>query len=305
VTVSLSRYAPEMKRDHWQQEIARLDPETEFEQIARIVAMYEFPWDSQQALSFALFRTYAVPSIGRLLFDTGEFTGAVQKRHDDTAILLEAIAERGMESPDGRAGVRRINQMHGSYDISNDDMRYVLSTFVVTPVRWIERYGWRRGTDAERTAAVRYYQRLGRLMGIQDIPDDFRGFADLMDAYERDTYVFDPKARAVADATLDLFVTFYPRLLRPAMKRFSIALLDDHLRAAFDYPEPSRLLVRLAHGSLAARGRLVALFPPRRKPKLVRDTHRVRSYPGGFMIERLGTFPETMAEREGSHRDAR
>ncbi|WP_228765365.1 hypothetical protein [Aeromicrobium sp. S22] len=141
-----------MRRDHWQREIDRLDPETQYEQIVRITAMHEFPWDSQQALSFALFRTYAVPSIGRLLHETGEFTGATQKRHDDTALILETLAAEGLDSPDGRAGVRRMNQMHGSYDISNDDLRYVLSTFVVTPVRWITRYGWRPGLDAEKTA---------------------------------------------------------------------------------------------------------------------------------------------------------
>ncbi len=69
-----------MRRDHWQREIARLDPEKDFEEISRIVSYYEFPWDIQQSLSFALFRTYAVPSIGRLLYDTGEFTTHTQKR---------------------------------------------------------------------------------------------------------------------------------------------------------------------------------------------------------------------------------
>ncbi|AWB91591.1 oxygenase MpaB family protein [Aeromicrobium chenweiae] len=285
-----------MRRGHWQREIGRLDPETQYEQIVRITAMHEFPWDSQQALSFALFRTYAVPSIGRLLHDTGEFTGATQKRHDDTALILEEIVAEGLESPTGRAGVRRMNQMHGSYDISNDDLRYVLSTFVVTPVRWIERYGWRDGLDAEKAATVRYYQRLGRLMGIQDVPADYDGFAELMDAYERETYVFDAKARAVADATLELFVGFYPRPLRPLMRRFSIALLDDHLRAAFGYPRPPRIVQALAHGSLVVRGRVVRLLPPRRRPVRVRDSHRIRSYPGGFMIERLGTFPATMPQ---------
>lgn len=292
------------KRSHWQQEIARLDPETDYEQIVRISGMYEFPWDSQQALSFALFRTYAVPSIGQLLHDTGEFTGSVQKRHDDTVLLLETMADQGLESPDGRAGVRRMNQMHGSYDISNDDMVYVLATFVVTPVRWIERYGWRRGTAAERTASVRYYQRLGRLMGISDIPTDFEGFSDLMDAYERQTYVLDAKARAVADSTLDLFVSFYPRPLRPVMRRFAIALLDDHLRETFAYPRPSRLMTSVAHGSLVARGRVVRFFPPRRKPSLLRHSARVKTYPGGFMIERLGTFPATMPA-DVDHEDAR
>ena len=34
----------------------------------------EFPWGNTQALSFALFRTYAVPSIGDLLCDTRQFT---------------------------------------------------------------------------------------------------------------------------------------------------------------------------------------------------------------------------------------
>ena len=36
-----------------------------------------------------------------------------------------------------------MNQMHGAYAISNDDMRYVLSTFVVIPMRWLDRFGWR------------------------------------------------------------------------------------------------------------------------------------------------------------------
>lgn len=280
-----------MRRDHWQRRIAELDPETDFGEIVRISAMHEFPWDSQQALSFALFRTYAVPSIGRLLHDTGEFTGAVQKRHDDTVILLETIVDEGLESGPGRAGVRRMNQMHGSYDISNDDMRYVLATFVVTPQRWIERYGWRRGTEAERVAAVRYHQRLGALMGIRDVPADYQGFSDLMDAYERETYVFDAKARAVADSTLDLFVSFYPRPVRRLMRTFAIALLDDHLRETFAYPRPSPLASRLAHGSLVLRGRVVRFLPPRRRPTYLRDSRRVRSYPGGFMLEHLGTFP--------------
>ncbi|MGA8851017.1 MAG: oxygenase MpaB family protein [Aeromicrobium sp.] len=279
-----------LARDHWQRVIAGLDPEVDYEQISRIVAQHEFPWDSQQALSFALFRTYAVPSIGGLLHQTGEFTNATQKRHDDTALLLETVADRGLESEEGRAGVRRMNQMHGRYDISNDDMRYVLSTFVVSSVRWIERYGWRRGTDAERRAAVRYHQRLGRLMGIADLPGSYAEFADLMDTYERETYVFDARCRAVADSTLDLFVTFYPRPLRPVMRRFSIALLDDHVREAFGYDHPPRWLDALAHGSLRARGRLVRFLPTRREPALLQHTHRIRSYPGGFMIEQLGTF---------------
>ena len=48
------------------------------------------PWGITQALSFALFRTYAVPSIGELLYATGQFTEQTQKRYDDTVLLLDS-----------------------------------------------------------------------------------------------------------------------------------------------------------------------------------------------------------------------
>ncbi len=289
-----------MRRDHWQRKIAELDPETQYEEIARLASYYEFPWDYQQALSFALFRTYAVPSIGRLLFDTGEFVERTQKRHDDTALVLEAVLADGMESPDGRAAVRRMNQMHGSYDISNEDLRYVLATFVVVPHRWIRDYGWRNPTEAEVIAGVRYYQRLGALMGIKDVPDDFAGFAELMDSYEAEHFAPDPKTRAVADSTLELLVSFYPRLLASPVEVFSRALMDDALLAAFGFEKPSRVVVAMARGGLRLRGRLERFMPPRRKPRYAKDLKRITSYPGGFMVERLGTFPATMPDMDES-----
>ena len=47
--------------------LSRRDPDIDYHQVYRQLATLEFPWDIYQALSFALFRTYAVPSIGELL----------------------------------------------------------------------------------------------------------------------------------------------------------------------------------------------------------------------------------------------
>ena len=82
---------------------AGLNPETDFAEMYRNLATYEFPWDINQALSFALFRTYAVPSIGRLLDETAAFTEATQKRYDDTGILLEIPLVEGFDSTRGRS----------------------------------------------------------------------------------------------------------------------------------------------------------------------------------------------------------
>jgi hypothetical protein len=287
-----------LRRDHWQREIDRLHPERDRLRITQLLAMHEFPWDLQQALSFALFRTYAVPSIGRLLFDTGEFTTDTQRRHDDTVLILEGIVEHGPDSPEGRQSVRRMNQMHGSYDISNDDMRYVLATFVVMPVRWVEDYGYRplRGHEVEATVA--YYRRVGALMGIKDLPDDYAGFSRLLDAYEAEHFRPDRKTRAVADATLDLLVSFYPRPLAPAVDLFARSLMDDHLLAAFGYRRPPAVVRWLSRRALRLRGQVIARLPARRRPTYARDLARVKSYPNGHLVARIGTFPDTMPSDE-------
>lgn len=282
-----------MKRFDWLHRIERLDPDTDFAEIYRIMVSHEFPWDMSQALSFALYRTYAVPSIGNLLYRTGELTERVQKRYDDTGLILDAVLEHGFGSETGRAAIRRMNQMHRSYPISNEDLRYVLCTFVVVPMRWLDRYGWRRLSETERVAGANYYRELGRHMGIKGIPTTYQEFATLLDGYERAHFDYDQGARAVADATLELMSTFPPndKLPKSAMRLFARALMDAPLLAAFRYPAPPRIVRALAHAGVWLRGRVVRLLPPRTEPLYARQLPTIRSYPDGYDVRRLGTFP--------------
>jgi hypothetical protein len=244
-----------------------------------------------QALSFALFRTYAVPSIGRLLHETGAFESDTQKRYDDTGLLLDEPSRHGLHSDRGRRAIRRINQMHGAYDISPDDMRYVLSTFVVTPKRWMDDYGWRPFSPAEVDASVRYYAELGRLMGIKDAPRTYDDFDALHDAHEAEHFGFDEGGRRVADATLALTLAFYPAPAARPVELFSRALMDPPLLDAFGYRRPPAAVVRAARAGLRARARVEALLPARSTPVGFRDSPRMRSYPDGYEIDALGTFP--------------
>jgi hypothetical protein len=186
-----------------------------------------------------------------------------------------------------------MNQMHRSYDISNDDLRYVLATFVVTPIRWVDAYGWRRMTEVERIASANYYRDLGRHMGIRDAPDTWQGFSRLLDDYERDHFGFDPGGRAVAEATLALLATFPPNHRLPAfvVRRISLATMDDSLLGAFGFPHPSRAVRGLVRTALRARGRVVRLLPPRTRPYFARQLPQVRSYPHGYAVAELGTVP--------------
>lgn len=279
-------------RRHWQRRIAQLDPHEDYAEICRILSMYEFPWDMTQSLSLALFRTFAVPTIGGLLASTAEFTDRPQKRYDDTALILAGALEEGLASSDGRDALRRMNHMHGAYGIANDDLRYVLSTFVVVPYRWLTRFGYRRITTAERDAGVRYYRELGKRMGIRQIPETFDEFGSLLDAYERDRFGFDEGSHAVAVSTLDLLSSFYPWVPQRAVNLFSRSLIDAHVLAALGLAEPPGWVRRAVVALMITRGRVLRLFPARAKPVHIKNLRTVRSYPNGYSVADLGTWPE-------------
>ncbi|MEU5894902.1 MULTISPECIES: oxygenase MpaB family protein [Streptomyces] len=280
-----------MKRFERLEQIRRLDPERDYLEIYRLTTTFEFPWDYTRALELALYRTYAVPSIGRLLAQTAELTDRTQKRYDDTALLLDAIVEHGFAGEEGRTAIRRINQMHRSYDISNDDMRYVLCTFVVVPKRWIDTYGWRRLSRHETAAAAMYYRTLGQHMGIKEIPGSYEEFENVLDAYEEANFGWDEGARSVSDATLDLMASWYPSPLAPLLRKATVALLDEPLLRAFRYEEPDALTRSLVRGAVRLRGRAVRLMPPRRAPHYARQNREIKGYPDGYVVAELGSFP--------------
>src|SRR5262245_836349 len=103
------------RRDHWLNRIQELDPVDDHWEIYRISAGYEFPWDYQRSLELALFRTYCVPSISRLLSLTGEFRDRPQKRYDDTVLLMAELAAHGYDSERGKEALRVINRAHGRF----------------------------------------------------------------------------------------------------------------------------------------------------------------------------------------------
>src|SRR5436309_6253970 len=154
-------------------EIRQLDPVADHQRIVFLSTCFEFPFDTTRALEFALFRTYCVPSISGLLDRTGEFQGRPQKRYDDTDIIVSELMEWGYDSDRGKAALRRMNQLHGRFNISNEDFLYVLSTFVFEPIRWNARWGWRLMCAQEKLSLFYFWREVGRRMNLKDLPTDF------------------------------------------------------------------------------------------------------------------------------------
>lgn len=78
-------------RSYYQRANAKLNPDTDYLQIFQNLTFHDFPWDMNQALNLALFRTYGVPSIGSLLLRTRQLTEHTQKRYDDPGKLARTL----------------------------------------------------------------------------------------------------------------------------------------------------------------------------------------------------------------------
>jgi len=269
------------------EEIERLDPERDFERISFLSTNHDFPWDVEQSLSLAFFKTYGIPTISELLDRTGEFRERAQKRYDDTELILAEIFDNGIDSRRGREATRRMNRMHGRHEIRNEDYLYVLATFVLVPLRWNRKYGWRRYTPNEELASLHYWQALGKRMNIRDIPGTLAELERWSDDFERANLRFSESSRHVADDTLGLFLSWYPAPLRRVIRPAVLALLDDELLDAFGYRHPPGWLRRGLDLALRARARIVARLPRRREPHLI-TRRRHRGYPGGYRLEELG-----------------
>jgi hypothetical protein len=276
-----------MSRPTVLEQIRALDPERDHERIVFLCTCYEFPFDTTRSLEFALFRTFCVPRIARLLDGTGEFRNHAQKRYDDTDIIVSELMEHGYSSERGRRALARMNAQHGRFKIANDDFRYVLSTFIYEPIRWNAKFGWRRMCETERLAFFHFWRQVGERMEIKDIPTDYGVFECYNFEYEKRRFRYTEASRRVGAATIEMFASWFPRFLRPLVRRSMYAIMDDPVIDGFGFPKPSPAMRAVVTAALKLRARLLRLLPARRHPHL-RTEMRHRSYPDGYRIEELG-----------------
>ncbi|MFN8238012.1 MAG: oxygenase MpaB family protein [Chitinophagales bacterium] len=269
--------------------IESLDPEKDAWEIVRLCVFYEFPWDFNRALELALYKTFAVPSISRILHLSGEFEKHAQKRYDDTDLLLSEIIENGLTSGGrGMQALDRINWMHSNYRISNEDYLYVLGTFIFETSNWINQFGYRELTSKEELAGFYIWTEIGRKMHIEAIPSSIQEFRQFYTDYEKKYFAFSEANLKVARATEDLLLGWYmPAFMFETARPLLHAVMEPHLLKAFRYKEPGPLLRTMVKQALRSRS-LAESMIPRSKPYIRTKDHKHHFYPDGYAMEDLG-----------------
>ncbi|KAJ7119562.1 hypothetical protein C8R44DRAFT_982262 [Mycena epipterygia] len=260
-----------------------LTPE-EAQEVIRVSFMCDMPMLSEYSLSFALFKTYAIPTISKLLWYTKQLSSQpfVAKRYADTEILIATwmacpLSGRSRDTqpgspaddPRGPIALARVNWLHSKYKISNEDYLYTLGLFAFEPVTWAARYGWRPLSPLERYASFIYWAEVGRKMNIKNIPSTAEEFQAWLLAYEEEYMVPAQTNHDVAKHTTAELLFMVPEAfgLRSFFEGITVSLLEERVRIAMMQPEAPKYASYLVRGTLG----IVAftqryLLPPRWKP---------------------------------------
>ena len=291
--------------------------------IVRELRELEFPFTYEKALQFALFRTYGIPSISRLLVKTGLLSRAehAAKRYVDTGVLLAGFIARDWGGADWVEAVARMNCIHELYrgaGITDADLLYTLAMFTREPVRWIDNFEWRVLTPIEKLAQGVFWKGIGDAMGIPytGLPsqDSGKGWRDGLHwleeitawshIYEEQHMVPDQTNFDTAENTTAILLWTVPKAAKPLGKQAVSALMDDRLRAAMKYDVPPLKVVKTVYGLLYLRRSLLMHFALPR-PRFLPDLFvlRDKSPHGTFYAAKYDALPyyvrPTFANRWG------
>ena len=180
-----------------------------------------------------------------------------------------------------------MNYIHGKFNISNQDFLYVLSTFIYEPIRWIDRFGWRKACEQERLAIFYFWREIGQRMQIQNIPETYEEFEQYNLNYEREYFRYSDSNRRVGESTRDLFLSWFPSFLKPLIKPAVYAMLDERMLDAFGFRHQPQFLRSIVQNTLKLRGKILRFFPPRKQANFYTDFNHL-SYPNGYQMSDLG-----------------
>jgi len=151
--------------------------------IMRRFMLYETPFIYAFSTQWALLKTYAVAPGTSLLVATRQLTSdsTVGKRAEDTAIILTEFLIGGLDSDRGSKALAKMNWLHRRYGnkIRQPEMLHTLALFVLEPMRWIERFEWRKMTKLEKVAVFVYWREIGYRMGMNDLPKTLEELEDV------------------------------------------------------------------------------------------------------------------------------
>lgn len=269
--------------------MAQLDPATDWHEIYKRLTLWELPVEARFGFQLAFYRPFAVPRMAAVLQHTGHFRRDTVRRAYDTALVIHEIIWGGVESDRGRRMVKLMNAVHDRPDIQSEDMTYLLGALIVVPTRFMDRYGWRGVTAAEREASWRFYDEIGQRMHITDRPVSYDDACRRLADYEARHLAPSPAGVELTTAVLAALRDRIPAPARPIAAQITSALVGDpRVSLALGLPAPRSAIGAALAAGARVRRIVQRRLPPRRRPSFWPGRPAGAVYPSGYTLDQLG-----------------
>ncbi|KAG0860581.1 hypothetical protein G6F16_013256 [Rhizopus arrhizus] len=240
-----------------------------------------------------MFKIYTIPKNSKILVATGEFEKECPRRYEDTELILREFADiygriqnHLKDHPDTpeehlldqwdrkEKAIKRLNELHGKYNIGNDDFLYTLTMFITEPVAWVNKYEWRQLDEREINACYRTWYVIGLAMNMKDIPESFEKIIQFKEEHAKKHIRYGKTNWMCGEPTLRLFITFLPSFLSTHLYNFACKVLPSFLTEretkAFGLPKENKFYSFIIYVAFMIRAFFIRHFMLPRKRFLVR-----------------------------------
>ena len=250
------------------------------EEVYKLLFSVEFPFMWLKGLELALFNTFPFKPVYARLSINKKFIHEPELRYDDTELLLREAWEHGINSDRGKCAFTRLNKIHSHFNIDNRSYLYVLATFVVVPIRLINKYDFRKLTKHEIDCTCKSITMMGSAMGIKDLPHTYSDYVKIIeDEYKGNQIQVDKRNLAIAEKVIEMFLGPFPKFIHSFARRIIYSLLDEPIRKGFGYPKQPILIYYFASFVLLTRAYIIKMFFPIRPVSMA--VLRTSTVPGG------------------------
>ncbi|GAB3917815.1 hypothetical protein GCM10011575_41930 [Microlunatus endophyticus] len=269
--------------------LAELDPEQDWHEIYKRLTLSELPAEARFGFQLAFYRPLAVPRMAKLLQSTGHMQFDTTRRAYDTGLIMHEIIYGGVDSDRARRMVKLLNRLHDRSDIHAEDMTYLLAALMVVPTRFMDRYGWRTVTNAERRATWRFWDAVGDRMTISDRPASYDDAEVRLDRYEETEFAASEAGALLTNAAINALRDRLPRPVRPFGPQLTSTLVGDpRVSRALSLPAPNPFFTGLAAGVAGVRRQLQRRRAPSTKVWFTPGQPAGEIYPHGYELDQLG-----------------
>lgn len=223
--------------------IAALDPVEDNEEAARLTfeVLHGDPVAVHVAYLIGFSRQVAVPDIARVIYrgGGGKNLRDVARRTADTLALFGAFLHFGHASPQGRAAIARMEQIHARFEITDEQKRYTLATLIFEGQRIGRHLGSDILTANQREASWCFWRGVAEQMPLGGLPASAEELWRWMVEFEREQWRYTEEGRLVVDRFFEDWARrWFPARAMPLARQILLALMDDDLRAALHLENP-------------------------------------------------------------------